>query len=44
MKWLNNVSGKFCIENIEISLKKHQENEYDLNNTFYRKNFKNKLG
>jgi hypothetical protein len=44
IKWLNNVQGKFCIENIEISLRKHQGNEYDLNNTFYRKNFKNKLG
>lgn len=38
------MSGKFCIENIEISLKKHQGNEYDMNNTIYRKKFKNRLG
>jgi hypothetical protein len=38
------VQDKFCIENIEISLKKHQGNAYDLNNSAYRQKFKSKLG
>lgn len=43
-QWIQTVQSKVVQENVEISMKKHQGNQYDLNNSAYRRKFQSRLG
>jgi hypothetical protein len=44
VNWVEKVQDRFGAENIEISLSKHQNNQYNMNNSTYRNRFISRLG